>query len=260
MLGTNGGGVSRFMDNQWKTYFPMHGLADYWVYSFAEAGRTLWIGTWAGLSRFDRDSGEFKTFIKELVNEWVYGLAVDKRGRLWIGTEGGMNMYDGDRWSVWTHADGLGAANDQQLPASGNTGLGTRDRHDLSVLAQGKATYNPNYVFCVLADAQQRVWAGTWGGGLAVYTGSWRNFTQNDGLGGNIVYSLAEDEQGRIWAGTNGGISVYDGQNWFTLNKSRGLGDDHVYAVASFANTIWLGIRGAVLRLGELGTRTRKIP
>ena len=34
-FGTNAGGVSRYNNGQWKTFFPMHGLADYWVYCFA---------------------------------------------------------------------------------------------------------------------------------------------------------------------------------------------------------------------------------
>jgi ligand-binding sensor domain-containing protein len=51
-FGTNAGGASRYRDGVWKTYFPMHGLADYWVYSFAnQHNGDLWIGTWAGVNR-----------------------------------------------------------------------------------------------------------------------------------------------------------------------------------------------------------------
>ena len=144
-FGTNGGGVSRYStDGQWKTFFPMHGLADYWVYSFAEqSDGTLWIGTWAGLSRFDPNGNSFHNYVEELVNEWVYGLGVDSKDRVWIGTEGGINMFDGQKWSTWTHKDGLGAPNADNLPISTNTGLGTRSRHDLTVLTEGQETYNP---------------------------------------------------------------------------------------------------------------------
>ena len=71
-FGTNAGGVSRYRNGEWKTYFPMHGLADYWVYSFADqSDGTLWIGTWAGANRVDPKTGEFTTYVKELVNEWI---------------------------------------------------------------------------------------------------------------------------------------------------------------------------------------------
>ena len=131
-FGTNAGGASRYRDGKWKTYFPMHGLADYWIYSFADQrDGTLWIGTWAGVSRFDLKTGKFKNYVKELVNEWVYGIAVDARDRVWFGTEGGVSMLDGKKWVSWTHKDGLGAANDDKLPFSANTGLGTRSRHEI---------------------------------------------------------------------------------------------------------------------------------
>jgi ligand-binding sensor domain-containing protein len=116
-FGTNAGGVSRYKDGQWKTFFPMHGLADYWVYSFAQQRKgDFWIGTWAGVNRVDAKSGKFSTYVKELVNEWVYGISVDALDRVWFGTEGGVTMYDGKAWRSWTHKDGLGAANTEQLP------------------------------------------------------------------------------------------------------------------------------------------------
>ena len=43
---------------------------------------------------------------------------VDALDRVWFGTEGGVSMYDGKRWVSWTHKDGLGAANSDNLPAS----------------------------------------------------------------------------------------------------------------------------------------------
>ena len=248
-FGTNGGGVSRYDGAKWQTYFPMHGLADYWVYSFTEqrAG-TMWIGTWAGLNSLDIKTGTFKTYLKELVNEWVYGLAIDSKDRVWVGTEGGINMFDGQTWKTWTHADGLGAPNADNLPVSSNTGLGTRSRHDLSVLMQGKTTYNPNYVFNLLMTPEDVLWAGTWGGGVARFDGTtWTNFTTKDGLGGDIVYSVAREPSGVMWFGTNGGLTRYDGKTWATLRKQDGLLDDHVYCITAMANgDVWAGTRGGV--------------
>jgi ligand-binding sensor domain-containing protein len=244
--------VSRFDGANWKTYFPMHGLADYWVYSFTEQrSGTMWIGTWAGLSALDPATGTFKTYLKELVNEWVYGLGVDSQDRVWIGTEGGINMFDGQQWKVWTHADGLGAPNADNLPVSPNTGLGTRSRHDLSVMLEGKPTYNPNYVFNLIVAPGDIVWAGTWGGGVARFDGNaWTNFTTKDGLGGDIVYSIAREGNGALWFGTSGGLTRYDGKSWLTLRKSDGLLDNNVYAIAvTPAGEIWVGTRSGVTLL-----------
>ena len=234
-FGTNAGGASRYKDGQWDVYFPMHGLADYWIYAFVEQNNgPFWIGTWAGANSVDLATMEFKTYFSELINEWVYALDIDSKDRVWFGTEGGISMYDGDTWREWSHKDGLGAANVKQLLPSSNTGLGTRSRHDLSVLEQGKQTYNPSYVFSLIVDDRDdSVWAGTWGGGVGHYDGkSWTNYTSSDGLAGNIVYSIAQDNNGMLWFGTNNGLSRYDGKSWITYDTHTGLLDNNVNAIA----------------------------
>jgi len=253
-FGTNAGGVSRYRDGEWKTYFPMHGLADYWVYSFAwQPDGTQWIGTWAGVNKRDPESGVLTTYVRELVNEWVYGIAVDSVGRVWFGTEGGISRYDGSTWVSWTHEDGLGAPNRDGRPYSRNTGLGTRERHDLGVLSGGVATYNPNYVFAVHVDSDDRVWAGTWGGGVSLYDGrEWKSFTSAEGLAGDIVYAIAQEPSGVLWFGTNAGISRFDGSEWQTYGHHEGLADLNVYTLAvTPSGEVWAGTKGAVIRVGH---------
>lgn len=254
-FGTNAGGVSRYKDGKWKTYFPMHGLADYWVYSFAsQKNGDLWIGTWAGVNVVDMKNLKWRTYVKELVNEWVYGLAVDARDQVWFGTEGGVSMYDGKRWRSWTHKDGLGADNPNKLVASPNTGLGTRSRHDLGLRTQdGAPTYNPNYVFSILVARDQTIYAGTWGGGVARFDGKrWTNYTVKDGLAGDIVYSMVQDSKGVFWFGTSNGVSRFDGKTWRKLDTRTGLLDNNVYALAVAPNgDIWAGTRRGVARIGQ---------
>ena len=251
-FGTNAGGASRYKDGEWQVFFPMHGLADYWIYTFAEQrDKIYWIGTWAGANRVDLETMRITTVKDELINEWVYGLAVDSKNRVWFGTEGGISMLDGDAWTHFTHADGLGGENRKQLPASANTGLGTRDRHDLSVTLGGAASYNPNYVFSTIADHEDAIWAGTWGAGVSRYAdGNWTTFTTSDGLAGDVVYSIAQGPDGIYWFGTNNGLSRFDGTKWQTYGVQDGLLGTDVYAIAITANNeIWVGTKGGVARL-----------
>jgi ligand-binding sensor domain-containing protein len=252
-FGTNAGGASRYKDGKWKTYFPMHGLADYWVYSFANDKQgNLWIGTWAGASHFNLKTQKFTNYVRQLINEWVYGIDVDAQGRVWFGTEGGVSMFDGKTWKAWSHKEGLGAPNANGLPASPNTGLGTRMRHNLDVSVEGSMSYNPSYVLALIVAQDGSVWAGTWGGGVSKFDGkTWHNYTDKDGLSGNLVYSVAQDSKGVFWFGTNNGITRYDGKTWQKIRRADGLLDDAVYAIAPAPNgDIWVGTRRGVTRIG----------
>ena len=258
-FGTNAGGASRYKDGEWKTYFPMHGLADYWIYSFANQNDgTVWIGTWAGANSFNPETGEMKTYLRELVNEWVYGLLVDKQDRVWFGTEGGLTMFDGDKWYSWAEMDNLKNPEINKLQPSRNTGLGTRSRHDLGVLSGGQATFNPNYVFDMVMTDDLQLWAGTWGGGVVRFDTEnerWRSYTKEDGLAGNIVYSTLLDSKGDLWFGTDNGLSRFDGKGWQTFDHRHGLPDSNIYDLAEAPNgDIWAGTRGAVIRIGQKGT------
>jgi ligand-binding sensor domain-containing protein len=251
-FGTNAGGASRYKDGEWQVFFPMHGLADYWVYTFAEQrDKIYWIGTWDGANRVDLKTMKMTTIKDELINEWVYGLAVDSQNRVWFGTEGGVSMLDGEEWTHFTHDDGLGAANEKGLPASANTGLGTRERHDLTISVGGAASYNPNYVFATLADHDDVIWAGTWGAGVSRYKdGAWASYTTADGLAGDVVYAIAQGPDRAYWFGTNNGLSRFDGVNWKTYGVGDGLLSPNVYTVVVTAsNEIWAGTRGGVARL-----------
>jgi ligand-binding sensor domain-containing protein len=251
-FGTNAGGASRYKDGEWQVFFPMHGLADYWIYTFAEQREKIfWIGTWAGANRVDLETMQITTVVDELINEWVYGLAVDSQNRVWFGTEGGVSMLDGETWSHWTHDDGLGGENALGLPASINTGLGTRNRHDLSVNVGSSESYNPNYVFSTIADSNDAIWAGTWGAGVSRFAdGVWASFTTADGLAGNVVYSIAEGPDGVYWFGTNNGLTRYDGKHWVNYGMNEGLLGSDVYAiVVTSDNRVWVGTKGGVTRL-----------
>lgn len=252
-FGTNAGGVSTYQDGDWKTYFPMHGLADYWVYAFTfDSDGGLWIGTWDGANYVPAGTDDFKTYRDELINIWVYGLDIDAEGRVWFGTEGGVSMYDGAAWWSWTHDDGLGGRNIDNLPRSANTGLGTRSRHDLVIEAEGSETYNPNYVFSVKVDTTGRgVWFGTWGGGASLFKdGTFTSYGTSDGLAGNVVYSIAQEPDGDLWFGTNHGASHFDGETWTSYGRGDGLVGNDVYAISIAPdNSVWLATKGGVTRI-----------
>ena len=69
---------------------------------------TRWFGTWgSGLSRFDGKKWLTYTTADGLAGNFVFALAVDKKGVLWAGTNAGVSSFDGKVWKSYTRKDGL---------------------------------------------------------------------------------------------------------------------------------------------------------
>ena len=68
----------------------------------ADASGHVWVGTSAGLSRFDGQ--QWTTFTTEdgLADGLIYSLVVDGQGHVWVRSFNGLSHFDGQRWtSYW---------------------------------------------------------------------------------------------------------------------------------------------------------------
>jgi diguanylate cyclase (GGDEF)-like protein len=163
------------------------------VWSVLAGPGVLWVGGETdGLWRLDLRTGEATAPLREsperLTDERVVMLAHGPQGSLWVGTQNGLNRYD---------------------PASGAV---SRHRPDGS--ANGLSA---GFVSSLYADAQGRLWVGTYGGGIDVMTfgaggavTSVQRLDTTRGLPANSVNALLPDAQGRLWASTDDGLAVID--------------------------------------------------
>lgn len=140
----------------------------------------LWIGTRAGLARFD--GNRFATFdhlnTPALVSDECTALAEDAEGGLWIGTTRGLVYRDRDRaFRRFTEADGL--------------------PHD--------------HITSVQITRQGVVWISTRGGVARRDPGSWQAYRQNQdgGLTVSGIGGLGEDPVGGIWAASVRGLDPF---------------------------------------------------
>lgn len=269
-MGTNSGGLSTFAGGKMVNYLPKDGLADLWVYDVAfQAPDTVWLATWDGVNRIagdPADKAHWTTYnvADGLANPWVYAIQIGADGTLWFGTEGGLSRLKDGTWTTWRHADGLGIPNPKGRKApAGKSGFGavrpgqpaTEHSHDLTTLdATGGETFNENYVFSLLLDKDGALWVGTWGAGVARFDGRrFVNYSQEDGLAGNVVYAIAQGPDGALWFGTNHGISRYDGRHWVSYGRAEGLLGEDIYALAVDPdNMVWAGQKGGVTRLAPV--------
>lgn len=139
----------------------------------------VWIGRKdKGLALFQNDDWQLFTSNVPASNNFK-DIALDSKGRLWCASQvGGVHMWDGTQWRNFDV----------------NSGLTSIDQRT------------------VLVDAQDRIWFGSWGGGITIFTEEADGFsmthfdTTNGILAGAdqptfvVINELTKDQFGNVWA------------------------------------------------------------
>lgn len=186
-VGTFSGGLNRIdlRTRRVKNYRKSadeHSIdADYVFAVYKTVSGDLWIGTTAGLLRYNRDADNF-TRISELNGIFIYDIKEDSDGNLWLATyANGVFCYDVSRreWKNF-RAD---KDNPSSLPYDKVIGIYEDSRNNLWFMIEGEGfcRFNPQ-------------------GGEFVRYGT------KQGFPGNTVYTMVEDDRGYLWLTTNKGL------------------------------------------------------
>lgn len=197
-LATEDGGINIYdlANNQVDRFgsIPELGTNVHELYYDKETG-DMWIGTFRnGLFRYNlrtRQSRHYTAFNSGLKSNAVFAIArrSNNENRLWIATTLGLMYYD-------PQTDSIFPVNHPALDV--------------------------DFVYCLHADNNGNLWAGTVNRGLFRIDGktgeikgwSLSSTTDNNGLKDNYVTSLYEDNNGRVFIGTNnGGVQIIDGKS-----------------------------------------------
>ncbi len=171
----------------------------------------LWIGTYAGLYRYNGSKFLAMTSIEEVKN--ANCLYVDEEGRLWVGTNdnGVVICIDEKVSNVLNSAAGLPSDSVRSLVqcADGNYYIGTSSGIAVANLGVGLSVVStvPNLGFTnsLAADREGRIAAVTAEGALYILRGG-NVLYEVPAIGGNTSYSCASfNADGRLWAGTDDG-------------------------------------------------------
>jgi ligand-binding sensor domain-containing protein len=255
-VGTYGGGLSHFDGSHWKNQNTPDGLNDAFIYDIQFEKDNIWLATWSGVNFSKWDSKDvWKSLTVEnsnggLIDDWVYAVDIEKSGRVWFGTESGVSTYHKGEWKSFNHSKGLGAPYEKVK----------QDNKAIMSLFQGQhhatqaspaipniqtADYKPNYIVSMYLDKQNRLWIGTWGGGLSLLDTknfTFRNFTTQEGLPGNFILALEEDLAGKLWIGTNNGLSLFDGKTFQNFSRINGLESKFIFSLESTKDhSLWIG-------------------
>lgn len=252
--GTYGGGLALLAADgkSWEHITPADGLADPFIYDAVEAGGDVWIATGSGVNRIRggafRDPARWDLFNAGntsggLPHNRVFRVVAGKDGAMWFATGGGVARYQNDKWSTWSHADGVGVPDH-----SGGRDIAQKPSGQAASAAPAA---NPNQIAALEMTRDGVIWAGTRGGGVARFDGKgWTNLSLIDGLPSNQISSLHRDRDGRLWVGTRGGLAYFKDGKLRPVKVSSALLAQGVLSVMSTrTGDLWVGGFGGVTQL-----------
>jgi len=221
---------------------------------FEDSEKTLWVGTFdGGLNRFESEqqklASEDAIFIayknlaattNSLCNNTVMDIVQDNSGYLWIGTFGGgldrfekksenfihfsndpldpQTLPDNDILSLAVDRSGI-------LWVGSHLGEGVtkvkENRSKFNILRKQPGnlnSLNDDVVWSILKDGNEKLWIGTYRGGLNLYNlrnGRFKAFVfdgeNSNSLSDDHVRVIRKDRFGNLWIGTyNGGINKFN--------------------------------------------------
>ena len=239
----------------WQT---MDGLPQNTVNALAQTrDGFLWVGTSAGLARFD--GVRFRAFGLQdgLRSVHITALLEDQAGILWVGTSGGgLSRWENGRLTplaltdefAWADVIALAASPDDTLWVG--TPQGLRRLRDGVWSKVGPAEGLPaTQIRALLQDSKGVLWVSVLMDGL--FQSSSNRFVPVQGTptAPTDAYSLLEDREGCIWAGAHDGLLWRGSEGgWKLYDPTNGLPADNIESLAQGAHgTLWVGTRNSGL-------------
>lgn len=183
----------------------------------------IWVGTRRG-GVYTYDNKLRKKGKVHYYHSNIYAVAEDSLGQLWMGSRGN-GLCIGNTW--YTHSN-------------------------------SSSSLGRNQIFCIYRDYKDRMWVGTFGGGLdlAVKTDTGYEFRHflNKNYSQKQIRVITEDSNGWMWVGTSDGVYVFqpdsliaDPNNYLEYNTRNGkLRNNEIKCLClDSKGRMWVGTSGA---------------
>ncbi len=206
-VGTDGGGINVLENGQRiATYTSRNGSisGNSIQTAYCDTQGNLWFGLFRkGIMYYDSRQKTFRRFFSPQLDDTdVRSIFEDKQGLMWIGSSEGIYQIDRDSKTIIRHID-------------------TPEK----------------LVRKVITDIQGKVWVGTFGGGLYLYSPDLQQLHTFDtyaGFPSNTVNDIYEDRKQNIWIATGDGLVCFpkgNDKNYQVYQRTNGLDNTHIRAI-----------------------------
>jgi PAS domain S-box-containing protein len=302
-IGTEAGGVNIYDRKKEKfSHFTHNPLDDnslcsdvvqaFWISPTEEGeGEILWVGTYYGLTRFDRKEKKF-TYFKHnpkdptsLSRDVIRDIYIDSYNVCWIATSNGLNQLDLTTYRFTSFKNDpnnpQSISNNQIAPiyedkkkrlwiGTEEGGLNLFNREEKSFTRYVNEEGNPNSIsanniLCMneqIINGESVLWIGTYNGGLnkfLVEEGKFYHYnTTTSGPHGNlssdIIRTIYIDKDSILWLGTDGGINRFNPNTGESsvYTEEDGLCNNQVYGILEDeAGHLWLSTENGLSRFDK---------
>jgi len=229
---------------------------------FKDSWDNLWIGSYAGLSRFV-DGNFVNLKISEGTPCRIYNVFEDRERNIWVGSEEGLTRLTPKKFKTISKAEGLSGNTVVSICPSRDGGVwvglwggGINHYLDGEISCLNKTNgLKYNYVMGTTEARDGTLWAGTdYSGplqhisnGVVTVYGRDEGFINNDAV--EVVF---EDRNGLLWIGTRSGLRTWDGKTFARFTTRDGLGNNHINVICQGAgNDMWIGTDAGLTRWHE---------
>jgi len=227
---------------------------------FKDSWSNLWIGSYAGLSRFV-DGSFVNLRISEGTPCRIYCVFEDLERNIWVGSEAGLTLLTPKRFKTISKAQGLSGNTVVSIFPSRDGGIwvgfwgdGINHYLDGEISCLNKTNgLKYNFVLGITEARDGSVWAGTdYSGplqhisnGVVTVYGRGQGFANNS----DAVEALFEDRNGTLWIGTRNGLQTWDGKGFARFTTREGLSNNHINVICQGSgNDLWIGTDGGLTR------------